>query len=313
MHQFSIKRKNFGRIGVFLGGTSKERPISIKSGAAIYEALLKAGQKAVLIDTANGFQSQLKDKSIDVAFLALHGTGGEDGTIQSVLQRYGIPYTGSGPKASKSAFNKELSKRILKRARIPTPDYAILTKTNWRRITGKWKIPYVVKPLEEGSSIGIFFVERKGAGGAKIRSGLNRYGRLMIERKMAGREFTVGVLGRQALPVIELRPKRRFYDFKAKYTKGMTEYLAPAPITDNLRKRLQRLALKTHRALGLSGFSRVDFKMDSENKPYVLEANSIPGFTETSLLPKAARCVGMSFEHLCLYLLDQAFQSKRKP
>ncbi len=312
MQQFSIKRKNFGRIGVFLGGNSRERPISLKSGKAVYEALVNAGQNPVLIDTANGFRSKLEDKLIDVAFLALHGTGGEDGTIQKILGRYRIPYTGSGPKASESAFNKERAKRILKRSSIPTPDYEVMNKHNWREVIRRWEPPYVVKPLKEGSSIGIFFVERKNSGLTKIKSGLTRYGRLMVERKIEGREFTVGILGDRALPVVELKPKRRFYDFKAKYTKGLTEYLAPAPITDNLKTRLQKMALKTHRALGLNDFSRVDFKVDRDQNLYVLEANSIPGFTETSLLPKAAQCAGLDFEGLCLYLLDQAVQGKRK-
>lgn len=312
MQLFSVKRKNFGRIGVFLGGNSKERPISLKSGTAVYQALRQAGQDAVLIDTANGFHSQLKDNPIDVAFLALHGAGGEDGTIQKILNRYHIPYTGAGPKGSQFAFNKELTKRILKRSGIPTPDYDVIDKQNWRRIIQRWKVPFVVKPLDEGSSIGIFFVERKNSGLSKINSGLARYGRLLIEQKIEGREFTVGILGRKVLPVIELKPKRRFYDFKAKYTKGLTEYLAPAPITDHLRKRLQNLALKTHKALGLCDLSRVDFKVDQHLQPYVLEANSIPGFTETSLLPKAAQCVGLNFQDLCLYLIGQAVQGKRK-
>lgn len=312
MQQFSVKRKNFGRIGVFLGGTSKERAISLKSGQAVYQALTEAGQNAILIDTANGFHPKLKDKSIDVAFIALHGAGGEDGSIQKILNRYQIPYTGAGPKGSKLAFDKELTKRRLKVHHIPTPDYVVINQRNWRKVITRWKAPYVVKPLDEGSSIGIFFVERNNSGLGKIKSAIAKYKRLLIERKIEGREFTVGILGNKALPVIELKPKRRFYDFKAKYTKGLTEYLAPAPIADDLRRKLQALAVKTHKALKLSDLSRVDFKVGSDQVPYVLEANSIPGFTETSLLPKAAQCVGMDFQELCLYLVDQASQRKRK-
>lgn len=312
MHLFSIKSKKFGRIGVFLGGTSKERPISLKSGTAVYEALIQAGQDAVLIDTANGFRSELKQKTIDIAFLALHGAGGEDGSIQKILDRFHIPYTGSGPEASGRAFNKGVTKRILKRAHILTPDYEMIDQKNWRRALNRWQPPYVVKPLQEGSSIGIFFVDRKNSNLDKIKSGLGQYGRMMLERKIEGREFTVGILGSRALPVIELRPKRQFYDFKAKYTKGLTEYLVPAPISGHVTKQLQKAALKTHEALGLQGFSRVDFKMDHEGRSYVLEANSIPGFTETSLLPKAARCVGLKFQDLCLYLLEQALSKQKK-
>lgn len=309
MQQFAIKRKNFGRIGVFLGGRSKERPISIKSGTAVYEALLSGGHDVVSIDTANGFRSSLKRRPIDIAFLALHGRGGEDGTIQKMLNELGIPYTGSGPEASRRAFNKEITKRILKRSGIPTPDYAVLTRNNWKKIIQQWKPPFVIKPVQEGSSIGIFFVERKNQGLKKIQAELNVYGKLLIERKIEGREFTVGILGNQTLPVIELKPKRKFYDFKAKYTKGLTDYLVPAPIDDHLRLKLQKMAYLTHQTLGLCDLSRVDIKADKNGRLYVLEANSIPGFTETSLLPKAARCAGLDFEHLCLYLLDQA---KRK-
>ncbi len=312
MQQFSIKRTKFGRIGVFLGGHSKERPISLKSGHAVYEALKRTNQNVVLIDTANGFREKLKEKTIDIAFLALHGSGGEDGSIQKILNRYRIPYTGSGPEASKTAFDKELTKQVLKRNSIPTPAYEIINRQNWRRVICYWKPPYVVKPVCEGSSIGIFFVEGKNSYFNKFKIGINHYGRLMIERKIEGREFTVGILGNSALPVIELKPKRKFYDYKAKYTKGLTNYLVPAPITDQLKSRLQKIALKTHRALKLEGFSRIDFKIDAQNNPYVLEANSIPGFTETSLVPKAAKCVGLSFDDLCLYLLNQARLKKRK-
>ncbi|MBI4358682.1 MAG: D-alanine--D-alanine ligase [Candidatus Omnitrophica bacterium] len=298
--------RSFGKIGVFLGGRSHERPVSLRSGQAVYQALKNAGLDVVKIDTANGFRATLKRNPLDFAFLALHGAGGEDGTVQRILNRKRIPYVGSGVRASALAFDKGRAKRLFQRFNIPTPPFDVMTRTNWKKVIGKWRPPYVIKPVNEGSSIGIFFVETKGGAGKRIQSSFKTYPRLLIEKKIGGREFTVGILGRKALPVIELRPKRKFYDYKAKYTKGLTEYLIPAPIPKKLAMRLQFLARKVHKILGLRDLSRVDFKMDDEGKPLVLEANSIPGFTDTSLLPKAAQEAGLDFTHLCLSLLERA-------
>ena len=304
-------KSHFGRVGVFLGGRSRERPISIRSGQAVYQALKHAGVDAVTIDTANGFRAQLNQRPIDLAFIALHGKGGEDGTIQKWLKRNQIPFTGSEPRANASAFDKIKAKRLFVRAGIPTPRYQVITRKNWRKAVAKWKPPYVVKPIEEGSSIGIFFVERLSRDVMKkINLGLNYYGKLFLEEKIEGREFTVGILGEAALPVVELRPKRAFYDYKAKYTKGLTDYLVPAPIPKRLSQQLQSMAVRAHRTLGLRDFSRVDFKTDSKHRPYVLEVNSIPGFTDTSLLPKAARLAGYEFRDLCLALLHMAQHRK---
>ncbi len=312
MRQISEDEKsNFGKVGVFLGGKSRERSISIRSGRAVYQALKQAGVDAVMIDTANGFRAQLNQRPIDLAFIALHGKGGEDGTIQRWLKRNQIPFIGSEARASASAFDKIKAKRLFLRAGILTPRYQVITRKNWRKAVAKWKPPYVVKPIEEGSSIGIFFVERLSRDVMKkINLGLNYYGELFLEEKIEGREFTVGILGERALPVVELKPKRAFYDYKAKYTKGLTDYLIPAPIPKRLHKQLQSIAVRAHRALGLRDFSRVDFKTDSKHRPYVLEVNSIPGFTDTSLLPKAARLAGYEFQDLCLALLQMARERK---
>ena len=297
---------SFGKIGVFLGGRSRERVISLRSGKAVYQALKNAGLDVVMIDTANGFRSRSNRRTIDLAFLALHGAGGEDGTVQKILNRARIPYVGSDPRASALAFDKARAKNLFRRAQIPTPPYEVVTRKNWRQKIQKWKAPFVVKPVCEGSSIGVFFVEKeKNAGTAKkILSSLKQYPRLLIEKKIEGREFTVGILGDSALPVIELRPKRKFYDYRAKYTKGLTEYLVPAPISEALAQRLQSIAVRAHQLLGLRDLSRVDFKVDASERPFVLEVNSIPGFTETSLLPKAAREMGFDFTRLCLHLLE---------
>ncbi len=300
----------FGRVGVFLGGRSRERTISLRSGEAIYEALIGAGVDALKIDTGKEYRPLLKRNPVDVAFLALHGKGGEDGKIQRVLERLRIPYVGSDAKGSLMAFDKARAKSLFQNSGIPTPKYSIVTVRNWKKAVRDWAPPFVIKPTEEGSSIGVDFIERKGDAARKVVAGLKRYPRLIIEEKIMGREFTVGILGDEALPVIELRPKRKFYDFKAKYTKGMTDYLIPAPIDEMLAQELQEHALQAHRALGLRDMSRVDFIVDEDRGPFVLEVNSIPGFTETSLLPKAARHRGIDFTALCLCLLQ--FAAKRK-
>lgn len=296
----------FGRVGIFLGGKSHERPVSLRSGKAVYQALKNAGLDVVMIDTANGFRSKIKQEPINLAFLALHGVGGEDGAIQKVLIRERIPYVGSNPKASALAFDKARAKSLFRRFGIPTPPYDVVDRKNWRQKIRKWSPPYVVKPVNEGSSIGIFFVEGKSNAAKKIQSSLRCYPRLLIEKKIEGREFTVGILGNEALPVIELRPKRKFYDYKAKYTKGLTDYLVPAPIDPELAGRLQSIAIRVHQLLGLRDLSRVDFKVDLKGNPFVLEINSIPGFTETSLLPKAAKQMGLDFTALCFRLLQMA-------
>ena len=298
--------ESVGKVGVLLGGKSRERPISLKSGRAVYKALKNSGIDVIKIDTANGFRSGLKHTPIDLAFVALHGSGGEDGAIQRILERFRVPYVGSNPTASACAFEKSKAKKLFIRHGIPTADYAVVTRGNWRRLLGKWSPPYVIKPVDEGSSIGVVFVEDKKEEKRKIESSLRRYPRLIIERKIEGREFTVGILGEQALPVIELKPKRKFYDYKAKYTKGLTDYLIPAPISESLAARLQSIALKAHRILRLRDLSRVDIMTNEREEPFVLEVNSIPGFTETSLLPKAARQIGIEFDELCLRLLELA-------
>lgn len=296
-----------GRIGVFLGGSSRERSISLRSGRAIYGALKCAGFRVSKIDTINGLHHTLKAKKINFAFPALHGAGGEDGTIQRICAQYRIPYVGSDPKASLLAFDKLKAKRLFVRYQIPTPRFQVVTRKNFKNLLARWQPPYVLKPLREGSSIDVVMVERGRLACDRIRSLLKKYARVLIEEKIEGREFTVSVLGDKALPVIEIRPKRAFYDFKAKYTKGLTDYLVPAPIPQRLTERLQTIATQVHVQLGLKDLSRVDFMVDQVGNAFVLEVNSIPGFTETSLLPKAAKQAGLDFTSLCTCLLELAY------
>ncbi len=297
------------RVGVLSGGLSSERAISLRSGRAVRKALARSGVSVLSIDPRDSRRLQRLLPRIDLAFLALHGKGGEDGTIQERLERSGVPYVGSDARGSRIAFQKTEAKRVFEREKIPTPPWTLFSRKDWRKLED-FPTPFFVKPVADGSSIGVFLVEDFSRSVEKIMLALKRYPMLLAEKKITGREFTVGILGRQALPVVELRPKRAFYDYKAKYTAGMTQYLVPAPIPELWRGRFQRLSLRVHRALGLRDFSRVDLMADEEGNPFVLEANTIPGFTELSLLPKAAREAGISFEELCLKLVEMAWRRR---
>ena len=293
-------------VTVILGGSSHERAVSLRSGRAIYEALKRKGLSVNCVDARNGYRQTLRKTRPMAAFIALHGTGGEDGAIQRVLDRMGVPYVGSSPASSLIAFDKLRSKKLFDAQGIPTPTWTLLTRRNWQKESERFTPPVFLKPLRDGSSIGVILAETRQALKKGIAKSFTQYSSVLLEQKIEGREFTVGILGGKALPVIELRPKRKFYDYKAKYTKGLTNYLVPAPIDSHFAGQLQRLAEKVHQTIGLRDFSRVDIMADAENRPYVLEANSIPGFTETSLLPKAAQAVGIDFDHLCLELLELA-------
>jgi D-alanine-D-alanine ligase len=300
------------KIGVLAGGTSSERKISLRSGRAVNQALRRSGFRTIFIDPKHGPKSRQALKKVDLAFIALHGQGGEDGTIQRALERFKLPYIGSDAPSSWRAYDKAISKRIFQKSKIPSPVYTIATRKNWKTKLRRFPTPFFVKPVREGSSIGAFAVEDFDKMAEKIGETAKRFGDLLVEKKIEGREFTVGIFGSEALPVIELKPKRQFYDYRAKYTKGMTEYIVPAKIPAALKSKLQKNALRVHKALGLRDFSRVDFMVDRSGRPYALEANSIPGFTELSLLPKAARAAGYSFETVCAQLVKWAYERGNK-
>jgi D-alanine-D-alanine ligase len=305
-------QERIGKVGIFLGGKSRERPISLRSGNAVYKALKTSGFQVFKIDTSNGFRSKLKSKSIDFAFLALHGSGGEDGSIQAILRKLNIPYVGSDPKQSALAFNKLRAKQVFLAAGIPTPEFAVLTRRTFQRVLKHWSGPCVVKPIEEGSSIDVYLVADADAAKPVARTLLKKYKKVLLERRISGREYTVSIVGGEPLPVIEIRTSRTFYDYKAKYTKGHTDYLAPAPISIKLAGQLRKIALNAYQSIGLQDLARVDLLVDRHLNPYVLEINSIPGFTESSLLPKAARCEGIEFADLCVLLLQKAYDRQVK-
>ena len=301
-------------IGVFCGGTSSEREISKRSGRAVIQALKRSGFRVTALDPVKPREMKKRLSEIEAAFIALHGEGGEDGTIQAFLEKNRKSYVGSCAAPSRLAFDKIKTKRILIKNHIPTAPFIVLRQgsASWLAQVKKFGLPCFIKPSREGSSIGVISVtqwDRKTE--KQIRDSLLQYKELLVERTLEGAEYTVGILGQKALPVVELRPKSTFYDFRAKYTSGMTDYIVPAEISGTFAKKLQRIALKTHQVLGLRDLSRVDMKVDEKGNPFVLEANSIPGFTEFSLLPKAAKADGLSFDELCCKLVSYAL--KRNP
>ena len=293
------KRK---RIAVLMGGQSSEREISLRTGQAILKALQEKGYQAFPIDVGSDIAFRLKEEKVDIAFIALHGRLGEDGTIQGLLEVMGIPYTGSGVMASALSMNKVMSKKVFAFHEIPTPEfqYGDVAALKAKKIDECCKLgfPMVVKPGEEGSTIGITIVRKKNelAGAVKKASAFGDT--LLFERFIRGQEVTVGVLDGRPLPIIEIAPREGFYDYHAKYTKGFTEYILPARLKKRNYARIQELGVKAYQALGCEGAARVDFMVDEEERPYCLEVNTVPGMTETSLIPKAAKAVGIDFNEL---------------
>jgi D-alanine-D-alanine ligase len=300
------------KIGVVRGGLSAERRISLRSGRAVTRAFKRVGISAFPVDPADRRAFSRKIREADILFIALHGKGGEDGVLQKMLERRGLLFTGSPSGACIKSFDKEISKRHFIKLGVPTPEYAILDKKNWRKVAAAFPTPYFAKPLDGGSSQGVFLVEDFKRSAERLKRSVLRFGRLLIEKKIIGRELTAGLLGYLKLPIVEVKPSRPFYDYKAKYTKGMTTYEVPAKIPAKIARKIQAIAYRVYRGLGLKGFSRVDVMLDRKNRPYVLEVNSIPGLTEFSLLPKAAQAVGIGFEELCLRVLADAYEQKGK-
>jgi D-alanine-D-alanine ligase len=294
-----LKKK---RIGVLMGGISEEREISLKTGKAILDALKAKGYKAIAIDAGRDLGSVLKNKKIDVAFLALHGRYGEDGCVQGLLEVMGIPYTGSGVKASAMAMDKATAKKVMLHHGVSTP---ASTVCDGRR-AAKLKLPVVVKPASQGSAIGVSIV-RKPSGLKKALAYAEGFGGgALIERFIEGRELTVAILDNRVLPTIEIRPKKGFYDFNAKYTRGMTDFLVPAPLSKSVDRKVAKEALAAYESLGCSGAARVDVILDGKGIPYVLEVNTIPGMTSLSLFPMAAAAVGMDYPALVEEMLKGA-------
>jgi D-alanine-D-alanine ligase len=321
------------KIAVLMGGTSAEREVSLASGTAIVKALRETGHEVSTIDTATGFVPQEKEgellpggvhreppvkqehrlalidlagldqlRGAELAFLALHGGDGEDGTIQALLRLLGVPYTGSGPLGSGIAMDKDVTKRLLRDAQVPTLPWRVARAPSFGydadTIEDLVGIPCVVKPSREGSSVGLHVVKDRDELEAAVRDAAQYDSEVMIERYARGRELTVGILGDQPLPPVEIRPKKGIYDYESKYTPGMTEYLCPAPLDEEITAELQMYALRAFKVMKLRGYGRVDFILAREQL-WCLEANTLPGMTGTSLFPKSAAAAGIDFPTLC--------------
>jgi len=280
-------------ISVLMGGISAEREISLASGKAIADALESRGYKVSRVDvTSETFD--IPDGT-DLAFIALHGTYGEDGAVQAYLAKKGVPFTGSDEKSSRMAFDKVLSKQCFEKYAVNTARYEVLRHGQPRTLP----FPVVVKPPRQGSSIGLTKVTSEEEWIPAVAEAFKFDDEIMVEVFIPGRELTVGIVGQEVLPIVEIRAPQGNYDYKAKYTKGMTEYICPAPLDEDTTRMCQQLAWKAFEALKSSGMGRVDIRLTDEGDPYVLELNTIPGCTETSLLPKAAKAAGISFAELC--------------
>lgn len=304
--------ERYGTVGVLMGGPSAEREISLKSGRAVAAALRQRGVKVVEIGEHTEIKAGVLARRIDVAFIALHGRFGEDGEVQSFLEERGIPYTGSGVEASRLALDKAASRRIFRKSGLPTPP-SLVYDAGDRLAPPSFSFPVVIKPSLEGSSIGLTIVDSPDKFEAACALAREYDRKIIVEKYIPGEEVTVGVLEGEALPVIKIVPRNPFFDYEAKYTKGKSSFIIPAPLPLPLYREVQQAGLSAHRALGCYAYSRTDIIVSSEGVPYVLEVNTIPGFTETSLFPQAAREAGIEFPELCLKLLDLAkarFQEK---
>ncbi len=298
------------KIGVLMGGISSEREVSLRSGSAVFNALKKLGYNAVAIDAASNICEVLKKEKIDIAFLVLHGGWGEDGSIQGLLEVMGISYTGSDVISSAIAMNKAVSKKIFLYHRIPVPPFIVLDKkaVSYQLSAISFEMPWVVKPVCEGSSVGVSIVKDKGQFESALKTGFSCGSEIIIEKYIEGREVHIGILNDRALGGVEVKTSLEFYSYEAKYTAGLTEYILPSQIDEAVYMKAKDMALSANRALGCSGATRVDLRIDKDGNPYVLEVNTIPGMTETSLLPKIAKEAGLDFPALVEEILKDAIE-----
>lgn len=304
------------RIGVLMGGQSAEREVSLRTGTAVHRSLCRRGYDAVTIDVGPTLYRDLQEHKIKIAFLSLHGPGGEDGVIQGFLERVGIPYTGSSLQANAIGMHKVTTKTILAAHRIPVPAGTVIKRGEKVSIgaalrSAKLRWPVVVKPASQGSTIGVTIV-RKPSQWSEALALAHRYDRdAMVEAYIPGHEVTVSLIGSgddapMVLPAVEIVAPNGFYDFSAKYEKGKTQYLCPAPLSATMTKQIRALALNTYLVMGCDGAIRVDFRITPRGRPYVLEINTVPGMTETSLLPMAAKQAGLDYDELTERILQSA-------
>jgi D-alanine-D-alanine ligase len=311
------------RVAVLKGGRSLERQVSLRSGARVQDALERLGHDVVAIDAGTDLIQRLRDAAPEVAFVAMHGRDGEDGTVQELLEILGIPYTGSGVLACIRAMDKVLAKHLMLEAGVPTPEFFAFNETAFRQlgaadalqaIEERLDFPVVVKPAGQGSALGIKFAAAAGDVPGALVAAFSYDDKVLLERHVAGRDLAVSILDGEPLPIVEAVPQGEdFYDFESRYEIGRTAFVCPADLPDGATERAHDLALQTHRLLGCYGFARVDLMLDEAGELYVLEANPIPGLTETSLLPQAAEAAGIGFDELVGRILELAFSRLATP
>jgi D-alanine-D-alanine ligase len=302
-----MNARDFGKVGVLMGGRSAERAVSLKSGAMVLAALKGKGIDARAFDPKERGLDALIAERFDRVFIALHGRYGEDGTIQGALELLGIPFTGSGVLASALAMDKWRTKLVWQACGIPTPSCALLTRdSNFDAVVGRLGLPLMVKPANEGSSIGMSKVKKVGDLPEALALAVNYDSVVIAEAFIDGIELTAGILGEVSLPLIKLETPRDFYDYDAKYVSGDTRYVIPCGLPPDAERVIREEALRAFQTLGCSGWGRVDLMLDRSGKPYFLEANTSPGMTDHSLVPMAARYAGISFQDLCVKILELA-------
>jgi D-alanine-D-alanine ligase len=304
----------FGKVAVMFGGTSAERAVSLNSGTAVLAALQSRGVDAHAFDPAERPLADLQTEGFNRVFIALHGRGGEDGTLQGALTLMNLPFTGSGVLASALAMDKWRSKLVWQALGLPIPDYAVLTAdSDFTTVAARLGLPLFVKPAREGSSIGIVKVKTVAELPAAYQEAARHDSLVLAERAMTGGEFTVTILGNEgtqkpawALPSIRIVPATEFYDYEAKYSRDDTRYLCPSGLSEAAEAQMRQLAVRGYQALGCRGWARIDFLLDVEGAPYLLEANTAPGMTSHSLAPMAARVDGLEFADLCVRILEMS-------
>lgn len=304
----------FGKVAVLMGGTSAEREISLQSGDAVLQALLRRGVDAHMVDAGPDVCRQLAQGDYDRAFIMLHGRGGEDGVMQGVLESMQLPYTGSGLLGSALGMDKLRCKQLWSAMGLPTPEYAVLESgSDFAAVEQQLGLPLIVKPVHEGSSIGMTRVSRAGRlqEAWEVAAGYDR--QVLAERWIEGQEYTAAILFGEALPLIRLQAAGEFYDYEAKYLSDQTRYHCPCGLDAETERSLQALALQAFAAIGASGWGRVDFFLDQQQRPWLIEVNTVPGMTSHSLVPMAARAAGIEFDELVMRILSGTLAGEAAP
>ena len=298
------------KIGLLVGGDSPERDVSLSSGKAIHKALELLGNNVIVLDTFNGIRSlESKILNVDLIFNGLHGGDGENGNVAAYLETLNIPFTGSEQDSSKICMDKDLSKKLVSDKGIGTPNWIVSSSLPSESQLESLGLPIIVKPNDQGSTIGLSLVKDKIEIGPAFKIASNFADSVMFESFILGREITVPIIGSNSYSIVEIVPKKNLYDYECKYTAGMSEYFCPADIDDNLSSKIKNIALRIHNLLRCRHYSRVDFLLDKNNKIWFLEINTLPGMTKTSLLPKSLSADGFSFNDVIQMIIDEALKN----